>query len=80
MDVEYVLNGIRFQSACQAFFDPFVRWIASDIVDGDERETLIGMTTDWELLVVAFAHRGESVRLISARTATRQERQTYEDQ
>ena len=98
MNVEYVLNGIRFQwnrrkaaanlgkhgvsfqSASQVFFDPFVRWIASEIVDGDERETLIGMTTGWELLVVVFVQRGESVHLISARGATCQERQTYEDQ
>jgi uncharacterized DUF497 family protein len=98
MDVEYSLNGIRFEwdrrkavanlskhgvsceSACQAFFDPFIRWIESEIVGGDERERLMGMTTDWELLVVAYVDRGKSIRLVSARPATRQEKQAYEDQ
>jgi uncharacterized DUF497 family protein len=98
MDVEYSLNGIRFQwdrrkgaanlskhgvsfeSACEAFFDPFVRWIELETVDGDKRESLMGMTTGWDLLVVAYVDRGESMRIISARKATRQERQTYEDQ
>jgi len=33
----------------------------------------------WRLLVVVYTYRGDRVRLISARPATRSERRNYED-
>ncbi|MDP2601529.1 MAG: BrnT family toxin [Deltaproteobacteria bacterium] len=73
-------HRVSFESACESFFDPFVYWIESQMVWGEEREKIIGMTPDWQFLVVIYAESAEAIRLISARQATRQERQSYEDQ
>jgi uncharacterized protein len=72
-------HGIRFERACEVFFDPFVRLI--DSTAGDEaREAVIGLTEDWKLLSVVNAARARGViRIISARRATRAERRIYED-
>ena len=44
------------------------------------REAILGLTRDWQLLYVVFVEREETFRIISARSATRPERKTYEDQ
>jgi uncharacterized DUF497 family protein len=73
-------HGIVFETACEVFFDPFICLIGTDVVRGEERETVIGMTIDWKLLNVAYVFRLESIRLVSARTVTIRERKTYEEQ
>lgn len=73
-------HGIAFETACEVFFDPFVRLIETEIVSGEQRETAIGMTGDWRLLKVVYVFRSESVRLISARPITLRERRSYEEQ
>jgi uncharacterized protein len=73
-------HRVSFETACESFFDPFVYWIESRLVRGEEREKIIGMTHDWQFLVVIYAESADAIRLISARQATRQERQSYEDQ
>jgi len=54
--------------------------IGTDVVRGEERETVIGMTSDWRLLKVIYVFGSETVRLISARTVTIKERKNYEEQ
>lgn len=73
-------HGVGFKTACEVFFDPFVSFVDSEVVDSEDRERVIGMTAGWELVVVVYVDRGDSIRLISARSATRKERQTYENQ
>lgn len=73
-------HGVSFETACEAFFDPFVLWLDDEVVEGEMRETIIGMTVDWRLLYVVYAMRGDTIRLISVRKATRTERKRYEDQ
>jgi uncharacterized DUF497 family protein len=73
-------HSVGFETGCEVFFDPFIYWMDSEVVDGEERETVIGMTGGWELLVVVYVEQRDSIRLISAHPATRQERRTYEDQ
>lgn len=68
------------KTACEVFFDPFVCFIGKDVVRGEERETVIGMTGDWRLLSVIYVFSSAVVRLISARTVTIQERKNYEEQ
>ncbi len=41
---------------------------------------MIGMTTDWQLLLVVYLERKDAFRLISARSVTREERRAYENQ
>jgi uncharacterized DUF497 family protein len=72
-------HGITFETACEAFFDPLIHLLRSEVLGGEERETAIGMTEGWRLLVVAYTLREEAIRLISARTATPGERRHYEE-
>jgi uncharacterized protein len=72
-------HGVNFEVACQIFFDPFIR--IEDASAGEEpRDAAIGLTEDWTLLfVVHMLREGETIRIISARLATAQERRSYED-
>lgn len=72
-------HGIRFEQACEVFFDPFVNLL--DATPEDEaREAVLGSTEDWTLLFVVHVVRERSViRIISARRAARAERRLYED-
>jgi hypothetical protein len=72
-------KGITFELACEAFFDPFLQVENAGAQDGEQREAVIGMTFGWRLLYVVYVLRGEAVRLISARLATKAERRNYED-
>jgi len=73
-------HDISFETASEVFFDPFVCAGDEQIIDGEIRETVIGLTSDWELLYVAYTIRGDTIRLISARLANRYQRKIYEDQ
>jgi uncharacterized protein len=72
-------HGIAFEKACQVFFDPFVR--LEDATDqGEQRSAATGLTEDWSMLFVVHMWReGDSIRIVSARLATAQERKSYED-
>ena len=72
-------HGISFETACQVFFDPFLR-IEDASSGGEHRSAAIGLTEDWTaLFVVHMVLEKESMRIISARPTTAQERRTYED-
>ena len=45
---------------------------------GEERWLLVGQSVAGRLVVVAHTERGDEIRIINARPATRRERQTYE--
>jgi uncharacterized protein len=72
-------HGVSFQTACEVFFDPFVRLLRSGMLGGEEREAVIGITEDWRLLVAVYTFRTAAIRIISARPATPGERNLYED-
>jgi uncharacterized DUF497 family protein len=72
-------HGVTFETACEVFFDPFVR-VDDATVDEERRDAAIGLTNNWALLfVVHMLREGDTIRIISARPATVQERKTYED-
>lgn len=73
-------HSISFETACEVFFDPLLQIINVETVDGERRESIIGLTLDWKTFYVVYAMREESVSLISARAATKVERQDYENQ
>jgi uncharacterized DUF497 family protein len=73
-------HGISLELACEVFFDPFIRLLRAEWSGGEEREVAIGLTKDWTLLVVVYTLREESIRMISARSATGPERKAYEDE
>lgn len=45
----------------------------------EERQWAIGETENGLILVIVFTMRGENIRLISARKATKRERKRYEE-
>jgi uncharacterized DUF497 family protein len=63
------------------FGDPLARIINDPIHSGDEERLVIfGLSSRSRVLAVMFSPRGERVRLISARRATKRENKQYEDQ
>ena len=70
-------NGITFQQATEAFFDPFL--VVVDASRNDEaRDAVIGLDRRWNLLYVVYTEREDIIRIISARKATRKEREYYD--
>ncbi len=60
------------------FFDPFFRLLAAGRKD-EERDAIIGLDTSGRLLFVVHAEMdGHCIRIISARRATKEERQSHE--
>ena len=49
-----------------------------DHSEDEDRFILLGMSENLRILVVIYCERGDTIRLISARTATKQERKQYE--
>ena len=73
-------HGVSFDEAKTIFGD---RW-SMTVPDPDHsheeaRFVTIGVSPAGQTLVVAHTDRGQNVRLISARRATRRERLTYEE-
>jgi len=54
-------------------------WRTRATLSEEERFVLLGFSRDKRLLAVMFVDRGESIRIISARVATRRERRDYEE-
>ena len=74
-------HGVSFQEAATAFGDPFSATIADpDHSEDEDRYVLLGETYQGRLVVVVHTDREETVRIISARLASRRERKSYEQQ
>jgi uncharacterized DUF497 family protein len=70
-------HGVRFADAVAVFGDERALTLA-DPHSEEERYALIGMDALARVLVVIYRWRGEdTIRLISARSATRNERRQY---
>jgi uncharacterized DUF497 family protein len=71
-------HGVSFEEAATAFADPLsLTTFDPDHSEDEDRFLLLGATHSWRLVVVSHTHRHESVRIISARLASRRERRTY---
>jgi uncharacterized DUF497 family protein len=72
-------HGISFEEAVTVFADPYLLFTEdSEHSEGEQREWAIGEVEDGSIVVVVFTMRGERVRIISARKATKRECQQYE--
>jgi uncharacterized DUF497 family protein len=69
-------HGVDFAEAVIALTDEGALTIAEE-VRGEERFVTLGLDTSGRLLVVVYTMRSDIVRLISARRATRCEREQY---
>lgn len=74
-------HDVSFDEASTVFDDPLAAIFSDEAHSSVEvRELIIGHSIAGRLLVVSFTERtGEMLRLISARVATRTERQDYEN-
>jgi hypothetical protein len=73
------IHGVSFDEACTAFKDTLSSTIHDPLhSDEEDRFILIGNSSRNHLLVVVHMERGESIRIISARKATKKEREHYE--
>ena len=74
-------HDVSFEEAATVFDDPlFIAFADPDHSIGENRFIIMGESKPRRLLVVAYAERGKTIRLISAREATRRERATYEEE
>ena len=73
-------HGVSFDEAKSIFTDQFARLIADpDNSDEEDRFILLGTSIHSRLLVVCHCVRmNDSIRIISARKADKQEREIYE--
>ena len=77
-------HGVSFETAALVFDDPFHLSVIDRVVEGEERWRTMGQIGGLVILVVAHTYiendGKETIRIISARKATRSERRYYERQ
>jgi uncharacterized DUF497 family protein len=71
-------HGVSFADAEGVFYDPLAIHQLDPDSDDEERFMAVGMSSAGTVLVVVYVLRGEEIRLISARHATRHEVKSYE--
>ena len=73
-------HGITFQEAATVFGDALsLTFPDPDHSVGENRYVTIGMSRSAQLLVISHTDRGDRIRIISARQATRQEQRVCEE-
>jgi len=71
-----VKHGIDFQDAIEVFSDPDALSIKSRAEHEEDRHLIVGRCKG-RVIAVIFTWRGDTIRVISARIARREERQRY---
>lgn len=73
-------HHVRFQEAASVYDDPLsITVFDEEHSDAEPRYITIGNSNGNRLLVVCSTHRGDSIRIISARSAGRIDRIRYEE-
>jgi uncharacterized protein len=73
-------HGVSFDEAASVFFDPLSATGSDPDHSLEERRFVtFGMSSSGRLLVVAHTEQGDTIRIITARKATRAEREIYEE-
>jgi hypothetical protein len=71
-------HGVSFEEASTTFADPqSITRFDPDHSEDEDRFVLLGASHAGRLLVVVHTDRGDSIRIISARLATKRERRDY---
>ena len=71
-------HKVSFADAEGVFYDPLAIHSEDPYSAGEERWIAVGMGSASEILVVVYTFRGDEIRLISVRRATRREMKEYE--
>lgn len=73
-------HGVSFEEAATVFLDPRARLFDEpDRADAEDRFLIVGRSEARRLLFVVHVERGDRLRLIGARLATRSERAQMEE-
>lgn len=72
-------HKVAFADTFAVFEDPNAKTL-DERVKGEDRHITIGMDAFGRLLVVVYTWRGDRIRIISARKATRSEVKQYESE
>jgi len=73
-------HGVRFEEAATVFADRLSLTIPDpEHSQTEDRFVLFGKSHAGKLLVVCHTERGDNLRIISARRASRRERKNYEE-
>ena len=74
-------HGVSFDDAKMVFDDDLFQAFADpDHSTEESRFIIMGQSKQGRLLVVAYTERFDTIRIISAREATRRERKTYAEE
>ena len=74
-------HGVSFEEAQSVFYDEFaVQFFDEDNADSEDRFLMLGFSDEARLLIVCHCERdqGDTIRIISARKATKNERSYYQ--
>ena len=71
-------HGISFAEVEPVFFDAFALTIEDESLF-EQRFITVGLDARLRLVTVCWTERGKDIRIISARLATTNERETYEN-
>ena len=74
-------HGVSFEEAQSVFYDEFaVQFFDEESSDSEDRFLLLGFSDEARLLIVCHCERnhGNTIRIISARKATKTESQHYQ--
>ena len=73
-------HGVSFEEAATVFGDPLSLTIPDPAhSQTEDRLIILGHSHQRKLLVVVHTERGDNIRVISARRASRRERESYEE-
>ena len=74
-------HNVSFVEAKSVFFDEFaIQYFDEDSSETEDRFLMLGMSNETNVLIVSHCERdkGNTIRIISARKATKNERKFYE--
>jgi uncharacterized DUF497 family protein len=71
-------HRVSFADAEGVFYDPLALHREDPDAEGEERLVAVGLGSAGQILVVVYTLRGDDIRIISARRATRREVREYE--
>jgi uncharacterized DUF497 family protein len=78
-EINFKKHGIRFSDAEMVLYDSFAMTLEEQIVANEQRYVTIGTDAVARIIAVVYSYRSDTIRLISARKATRRERKQYEE-
>ena len=75
-----VKHNLSFEEAATVFADPLA-FVFDDVehTRKEQRALIIGHTSKNKVIIVSFTERDQHIRIISARKATKKEKQDYEE-